>query len=404
MKIITQKYGGTSVATKESRKKVVSKIIEKHNEDYNVVVVVSAIGRKENPYSTDSLNALINKSFISRREQDMILSCGEIISSVVLSNVLNEKGYKSIVYTGYQAGITTNKDFGKAEIISIKPEKIKKSLNKGYIVIVAGFQGGNEEGEITTLGRGGSDITAVALAKSLGSKWVEIYSDVDGIMTADPSIVPDARSLSSMGYSEVYQLAEDGAKIIHPKAVEIARKYNIPIKIKNTFSNKQGTTVESVEALTLNGKKDFKTEKVITAITYKKNRVQVIIHIDEESENTEEIMEKLTSNNISIDLINFFIGKKVFTIDEEDLNMVKKILDEGKYNYELIKDCCKLSSIGYKMQGVPGVMARIVKALSKERIKILQTSDSHNTIWCLIKEKDTNKALTALHKEFKLYE
>lgn len=403
MNTIIQKYGGTSVATKESRKQVVTKIVEKHNENYNVVVVVSAIGRKGNPYSTDSLIDLINKNFISSRELDMILSCGEIISAVVLANALSKEGYKSIVYTGYQAGIKTTKNFGKAEIIKIEPDKINDSLNKGYIVIVAGFQGATEDGEITTLGRGGSDITAIALGKALNSKLVEIYSDVDGIMTADPNIVPDARSLESMGYSEVYQLAEDGAKVIHPKAVELAQKYNIPIKIKNTFSNKQGTTIESTETLILNGKKDFKNEKIITAITYKKGRVQVIIRIDEKSDDTEKLMEELTFHNISIDLINFFIDKKVFTINEEDLNIVEKILVKGDYNYELIKNCCKLSAIGYKMQGIPGVMGRIVKSLSRENIRILQTSDSHNTIWCLIKEKDTNKALTALHKEFKLY-
>lgn len=404
MKTIVQKYGGTSLATKESREKVVSKIIEKHTKGYNVVVVVSAIGRRENPYSTDSLIGLINKDSISNRELDMILSCGEIISAVVLSSVLSENGYKSIVYTGYQAGIKTNKDFGKAKIIEIEPNKIKESLKNNYIVIVAGFQGATKEGETTTLGRGGSDISAVALGKALDSEWVEIFSDVDGIMTADPNIVPNARSLESMGYSEVYQLAEDGAKIIHPKAVEIAQKYNIPIKIKNTFSDKEGTTIESTEKLILNGKKNFENEKVITAITYKKDRIQVIIYIDLEEDNTEKLMEELTSNNISIDLINFFVDKKIFTIDKEDLKIVESILKKGKYNYKLIKNCCKLSAIGYKMQGIPGVMARIVKALSKKGIKILQTSDSHSTIWCLIEEKDTNKALTALHEEFKLYE
>src|SRR5699024_6061380 len=166
-----------------------------------------------------------------------------------------------------------------AKIIEIEPNKIRESLKNNYIVIVAGFQGATKEGEITTLGRGGSDISAVALGKALDSKWVEIYSDVDGIMTADPNIVPNARSLETMGYSEVYQLAEDGAKIIHPKAVEIAQKYNIPIKIKNTFSDKQGTTIESTETLILNGKKNFENEKVITAITYKKDRIQVIIYM-----------------------------------------------------------------------------------------------------------------------------
>jgi len=403
MNTIIQKFGGTSLASEESRERVVSKIINKHNLGYNVVVTVSAIGRKGNPYSTDSLIDLINVNSVSYRDKDLLLSCGEIISAVVLSSTLNEKGYKSIVYTGYQAGIITDDNFGNADIIEINPQELIKGLEKGYIVIVAGFQGANRNGEITTLGRGGSDITAVALGKALNSQWVEIYTDVDGIMTADPNIVPDAKVLENMCYSEVYQLAEDGAKVIHPKAVAIAQESKIPIRILNTFSENEGTTVETLERIYYSGNNTMRDDKVITAITYKKGRVQVILDLDNNENRTEKLMEELTSNNVSIDLINFFIDKKVFTIDNEDLPKLKKIMDSGDYSYKIVKDCCKLSAIGYKMRGVPGVMARIVTALLKENIKILQSSDSHNTIWCLIEEKDTDKAISALHKEFKLY-
>ncbi|WP_077367547.1 aspartate kinase [Anaerosalibacter sp. Marseille-P3206] len=404
MNTIIQKFGGTSLASEESRERVVSKIINKHNQGYNVVVTVSAIGRKGNPYSTDSLIDLINTNTVSYRDKDLLLSCGEIISAVVLSSTLNEKGYKSIVYTGYQAGIVTDDNFGNADIIEINPEKLIKGLDKGYIVIVAGFQGANRNGEITTLGRGGSDITAVALGKALNSQWVEIYTDVDGIMTADPNIVPDAKVLENMCYSEVYQLAEDGAKVIHPKAVAIAQESKIPIRILNTFSENEGTKVETLERMYYSGNNTMQEDKIITAITYKKGRVQVILDLDNNENKTEKLMEELTSNNVSIDLINFFIDKKVFTIDNEDVLKLKKIMDSGDYSYKIVKNCCKLSAIGYKMRGVPGVMARIVKALLKENIKILQSSDSHNTIWCLIEEKDTDKAINALHKEFKLYQ
>lgn len=404
MKTIVQKFGGTSVASKNSREMVIEKILDKKNSDFKVVVVVSAMGRKESPYSTDSLIELINKSTISPRELDLLLSCGEIISAVVLSNLLNEKGYKSIVYTGYQAGIKTNDNFGCADIIDIDPTNIINSLEKNYIVIVAGFQGANKQGDITTLGRGGSDITAVALGKALKSQYVEIYTDVDGIMTADPSIVPNAKLLDNMCYSEVYQLAEDGAKVIHPKAVEIAQKCNIPIKIKNTFSKSEGTTIKSAQTISSKDVKEIENQKILTAITYKKGRVQVIIDFDSENDNTETLMEEITKNNISIDLINFFIDKKIFTIDKEDLTILKNILEKGSYKYNIIDNCCKISATGYKMHGMPGVMARIAKTLSKEGIRILQSADSHNTIWCLIDEKNTDKAIKALHDEFKLYE
>lgn len=404
MNIVIQKFGGTSLATEESRERVVTKIINKYKLNFNVVVTVSAIGRKGNPYSTDSLIDLINTKYTSPREKDLLLSCGEVISAVKLSSILNEKGYKSIVYTGGQAGIITNDKFGNADIMKVNPNKLYDSLKKGFIVIVAGFQGINEKGEITTLGRGGSDITAVAIGKALNSKWVEIYTDVDGIMTADPNIVSNAKVLENMCYSEVYQLAEDGAKVIHPKAVSMAQKYNISLKILNTFTENEGTTIETLEKIYYNGLNEIKEDKIITAITYKKGRVQVILDMDGNDDNTEYLMEDLTSNNVSIDLINFFIDKKVFTIDEEDLPKLEKIMNKRKYQYKIVKNCCKLSAIGYKMRGVPGVMARIVRALLKENVKILQSSDSHNTIWCLIEEKDTDKAVSALHKEFKLYQ
>lgn len=400
-KIIVQKFGGTSLSNDQNREKVAEKIIEKYNDSYDVVVVVSAIGRKGNPYSTDSLLDLVNKKLISKREMDLLISCGEVISAVVLSNLLMKKGLNSIVLTGYQAGIITDNYFGDAEIIEVEPSNIINNLRKNKVVIVTGFQGSTKEGEITTLGRGGSDISAVALAKALNCDSVEIYTDVDGIMTADPNIVPNAKVLEKMCYPEVYQLAEDGAKIIHPRAVEIAQQSNIKILIKNTFSESKGTIIKGRNLeLYKKASNDF-NDKIITAITYKKNRVQIILY---NTKNSDMLIEQLAKNNISIDLINFFMDKKIFTIDGEDKEKIINILNNNNCKYKLVEDCCKLSAIGYKMRGVPGVMARIVKALSSENIDILQSSDSHNTIWCLVKEEDVEKAVRALHKEFRLYE
>src|SRR5699024_8876213 len=275
MNIVVQKFGGTSLANDENREKVVEKIIEKYNKNYNIIVVVSAIGRAGNPYATDSLLDLVDKTFLDNREIDLLLSCGETISAVVLSNLLNKKGLKSKVFTGYQAGITTDENFGDAEITKIEPTKLIETLNKNEIAIVTGFQGMTTDKEITTLGRGGSDISAIALGKALSCESVEIYTDVDGVMTADPNIVPTAKVLETMCYSEVYQLAEDGAKVIHPKAIEIAQQYNVPVKIKNTFSNSSGTTIEEPDINYYNSRKKLYGNKIITAITYKKGRVQV---------------------------------------------------------------------------------------------------------------------------------
>lgn len=401
---MVQKFGGTSLSSEDGRNKVSDKIIEKYKEGYQVVAVVSAMGRKGSPYATDTLLSMVNPKIISNREIDLLMSCGEIISAVVLANHLYEKGYDAVVLTGFQAGILTDDNFGNAEIISVDSNNILKYLSKDNIVIVAGFQGSNRYGEITTLGRGGSDITAVALGKALKCNRVEIFTDVDGIMTADPNIVPNAKVLKKMCYSEVYQLAEDGAKVIHPKAVEMAQQSNVPLVVKNTYSDSEGTSVEEVNVNFINNRKELFNEKIITAITYKKGRVQVIISLNDDDSMIDKLMEEITSNHISLDLINFLVDKKIFTIDEEDKEKLISILDREDFDYEIVENCCKISAIGYKMRGVPGVMARIVKALSKENIKILQTSDSHNTIWCLIKEEDTDKALAALHNEFKLFE
>lgn len=375
---MVQKFGGTSLSSEDGRNKVSDKIIEKYKEGYQIVAVVSAMGRKGSPYATDTLLSMVNPKIISNREIDLLMSCGEIISAVVLANHLYEKGYDAVVLTGFQAGILTDDNFGNAEIISVDSNNILKYLSKDNIVIVAGFQGSNRYGEITTLGRGGSDITAVALGKALKCNRVEIFTDVDGIMTADPNIVPNAKVLKKMCYSEVYQLAEDGAKVIHPKAVEMAQQSNVPLVVKNTYSDSEGTSVEEVNVNFINNRKELFNEKIITAITYKKGRVQVIISLNDDDSMIDKLMEEITSNHISLDLINFLVDKKIFTIDEEDKEKLISILDREDFDYEIVENCCKISAIGYKMRGVPGVMARIVKALSKENIKILQTSDSQD--------------------------
>ncbi|NLZ48212.1 MAG: aspartate kinase [Clostridiales bacterium] len=399
MNIVVQKFGGTSLSTKERRQLVINKIIECKKNGKLPVVVVSAMGRKGDTYATDTLLSLIDKDFQNnnKRASDLLISCGEIISSVVLASDMYEAGLEAIPMTGGQAGIITNNDYSQAEVIKVNTDGILGLLKSSVIPIITGFQGITEDGDITTLGRGGSDLSAVIIGGALGAEEVEIYTDVNGIMTADPKIVNNASLISEISYNEVFQLADQGAKVIHPKAIEAAMKYNVKLSIKNTLNNCEGTSItKSV---------DYKGEKkIITGITYMNDRVQIRIPYESNSENAEydNILDILGQNNISIDLINVFPKEKVFTIDDKDKNFVYDLLNKLNIKYSKEEQCSKIAVVGSGMKGVPGVMARILSTLKREKIQVLQTADSHMTIWCLVNSCNTEKAIIALHNEFNL--
>ena len=401
MEIVIQKFGGTSVASDELREKVFDIVNQKKKDGFLPVVVVSAIGRKGAPYATDTLINFANEKNIdiNSRELDLIMSCGEIISAVVLTSLFQSKGVKSITLTGAQAGIITSNQYGSAQIIKVVPDRIKELLREGIIPIVTGFQGINEMGDITTLGRGGSDTTASALGMALKAKSVEIYTDVDGIMTADPKMVPNAKVLSQISYHEVFQMAEQGAKVIHPQSVYLAMESNVPVIIKNTLSKAPGTVITNSQ-YNLEGAKPG--EKIITGVAYIPNRAQVTIETSTVSD--VEIFDTLADNNISIDLINIFHDRKVFTINEYEVPKFEKLFEEKKIKYTIVDKCAKVTIIGNRMRGVPGVMDKIVNALAKHNIEILQTADSHTTISCLVKSEHTAKAVCAIHDEFKMNE
>ncbi|MDK2917446.1 MAG: aspartate kinase [Candidatus Petromonas sp.] len=403
MDIVIQKFGGTSVATRELREKIANKIIQTKVSGKYPVVVVSAIGRKGDSYATDTLINLATSIFSesSSRELDLLMSCGEIISAVLMANTIKSKGYDAVALTGFQAGIITDSNFGDAEVIDVNPKTIIENLKSDKIVIITGFQGITESGDITTLGRGGSDTTAAILGEALKSEAVEIYTDVDGVMTADPKIVPEANVIDCLRYEEVYQMARDGAKVIHPKAIEIARRSNITLKIKNTFTNSNGTTINGQFVENKIFPKEKTVKNLITAITHKNNIVQVTVNIDN-NENNKLLLNELEENAISIDMINFFEDRKIFTIEEKDLPILKSILDKNSFDYKLTRNCSKVTIIGHKIHGVPGVMAKIVRTLSNNNIKILQSSDSHTTISCLIDSNNLSKAVKSLHYEFNL--
>ncbi|MEG0372060.1 MAG: aspartate kinase, partial [Clostridium sp.] len=324
--------------------------------------------------------------------KDLLMCCGEIISSIVLSETLSKRGIKTRVLTGGQAGILTDNNYGNAEIIKVDPVNIYDLLLAGIVPIITGFQGITVNNEFTTIGRGGSDTSATVLGEALKAEAIEIYTDVDGIMTADPRIVSDAKIINNISYSEVFQLADHGAKVIHPRAVSYAMRGNIPIYIKNTMTNSCGTLISS--------KEEVNSNHVVTGVTHMPNRSQVSIRFKENTNTSNDLFCTLANIGISIDLINVFPQYKAFTIDDSDTEVVKSVLDKDLYDYTIIKNCSKVSIIGSGMKGIPGVMSKILTALNKNDIQVLQTADSHMTIWCLVKGDDTFKAINILHNTF----
>ncbi|MGV8147011.1 MAG: aspartate kinase [Alkaliphilus sp.] len=403
-KIIVQKFGGTSLSSEEHRNKAVHKILKARKKLKSVVVVVSAMGRNGDPYATDTLKNLIleKRPNSSLKNIDLIMSCGEIISATVLASLLESASQTVTVLTGFQAGIITNSNFSNSEILSIDKEHITSHLMKDEIVIICGFQGITKNNEVTTLGRGGSDTTAAALGVALDAECVEIYTDVDGVMTADPNVVSSAKIIEEINYNEVYQMADTGAKVIHPKAVEIAQKGNILIKIKNTMSSHPGTHISANTIVVSKPHLAEINDALLTAITHKDNISQITISMNENDERESHLFSALAKANISLDMITLFVTKKIFTVDDSQVNLLKEILDKSNRQYRVLENCSKITIIGNKITGIPGVMARIISAFSKNGIQILQTSDSHSTISCLVHTKNASLAVNVLHDAFGL--
>ncbi|ALQ16511.1 aspartate kinase [Listeria monocytogenes] len=398
MKIIVQKFGGTSVQNEKSRLMAFNHIKQVLKEGYKVVVVVSAIGRYGDPYATDTLLELIDakNTKLTAREQDTLLSVGETISASVFTNMLKEAGIKAEAFSGGQAGIITSDDHLNAKITEVDTTRLKNALAELDVAVVAGFQGITANGDITTLGRGGSDTSAAALGVSLQADYIDIFTDVDGMMTADPRIVEHARSLPRVSYNEVSNMAYQGAKVIHPRAVEIAMTAKIPMRIRSTYLESTGTLVTSLADDS--GHFDVK-ERMVTGVAHVTNLTQISVQTD--TVKAQQLAFKILADaGISLDFINISTNSVIFTVPEEKSHVVKQLLEDEALETSVRQACAKVSIVGAGITGVPGVTAKIVGALSEKNIPILQSADSHTTIWVLVREEDLISAVNALHDVF----
>lgn len=396
MPILIQKFGGASVSSQKNRKLAIDRILNARAQGYDVVAVVSAMGRRGEPYATDTLLELVNdvSTKLDAREIDLLLACGEIISAAVFVAELRQH-CEATMLTGYQAGIVTDDTHGKARVIDVKPERISRVLASGKVAVVAGFQGRSQGGETTTLGRGGSDTTAAVLGVALQAEAVEIYTDVPGIMTADPNLVPQAQVLSLVDYQEMLQLAYEGAKVLHARAIELAMYNNIPILVKTPAAEHEGTRITSTIRY------EAHRAYSVIGVAYKKGLMQVNLPLATTDSGFDcRLFSALARANISVDLINVSPEYKVFIADENQKELVEGVLDKLAIAYDIRVGCSKVSVVGVGMRSVPGIMATLCRALHEAQVPILQTSDSHLTVSCLVDERHLIAAVNALHSHF----
>lgn len=405
MRILVQKFGGTSVSSPENRQLAAEKILRAIRNGYRPVVVISAMGRNGQTYATDTLIGIAREphGMLTRRELDLMMGCGEIISCVVMAATLQAVGLDAVVLTGGQAGILTDSQFGNARILKVDPWRIRAELAAERIPVVCGFQGVTADGDVTTLGRGGSDTTASALGAALPAELIEIYTDVDGIMTADPRLVPNAHILERISYAEVSQLAHQGAKVIHPRAVEFAMQKNIPLVVKSTFSDAPGTLI-TVAAQQDETRDNSVTDRIATGVTYVKKVTQVTVALNHDGGHADSsrIFKILANSGINVDLINLLPRQVLFTVPDDDAAETEARLADAGYTLTMLGECAKVSVVGGGMGDVPGVMADFVDALVSRGIPLLQTVDSQTSISALIGGDHMESAVSALHSKFGL--
>ena len=400
MGIIVQKFGGSSVATTEKLKKVCNHITKEFKKGNDVAVIVSAQGKTTDRLITEEKEITASPS---KREHDVLVSTGEQITISKLAMMLNDMGYKAISLTGWQIPIVTDDNFGNAKIKSINSQKILDLFKKGYIVIIAGFQGITENGEITTFGRGGSDTTAVAIAASLNAEKCDIYTDVDGVFTTDPRITDKAKKIDEISYEEMLELSSLGAKVLHNRCVEIGKKYNIPIVVKDTaLEESQGTIVkksESLENMEISG---IAKDDNISRVT--------VMGLEHKIGKTYKVFKLLSEHNINVDTIVQSFGESInknlsFTIKTAELDEALKILND---NLEYLTareivhfdNLSKVSIVGIGMTNRTGIASKMFEALYEKNINMHLISTSEIKITVLVNQDEAEVAVKAIHDKF----
>ncbi len=402
MKIIVQKFGGSSVANVERIKRVAARIVSYRRKGWCVVAVVSALGD-----TTDNLISLAEQITDEppAREMDMLLSTGEQISCALLAMAIEKQGCGAISFTGAQVGIKTDKSHTKAKILDISSGRIKEEFLKGRIVIVAGFQGVTQDQDITTLGRGGSDLTAVALAKAVGANACEIYTDVEGVYTTDPRIVPEARKLKQITYDEMLEMASLGAQVMQARSIEVAKKFDIPIHVRSSFNNSEGTLILK-EA-------DKMEDFVISGVTLNKNEAKITVcDVPDLPGIAAKLFKEISHNGINVDTIVQNVSRKgytdvSFTVPVSSLNKTKALMEKFTKKIKAgrvleDRDIARVSIVGVGMKTHTGVAAKMFEALAEKKININMITTSEISISCIISKKSADKAVKSIHKKFGL--
>ncbi|MED1673175.1 aspartate kinase [Pallidibacillus thermolactis] len=402
MGIIVQKFGGTSVATVEKILNVADRVLDERKRGNNVVVVVSAMGK-----STDELISLAKQVSTkpSKRELDMLVTTGEQVTIALLAMALHEKGHDAVSMTGWQAGVETEPIHGSARILNIDTDRINRAIREGKIVIVAGFQGITEDGEITTLGRGGSDTSAVALAAALGADRCDIYTDVTGVYTADPRYIPFARQLSTISYDEMLELANLGAGVLHPRSVEFAKNYQIPLVVRSSTEKVEGTYVLEETIMEEN--------LVVRGVAFEKDITKLTVYgLSNEIASLSSVFTPLAKNNVNVDIIiqnasDQNLNTLSFSIKTDELQEALQVLEEHKesigYDHiEYESGLAKVSIVGSGMISNPGVAAQMFASLAEKDIFVKMVSTSEIKVSAVVNEDQMLKAAEILHDVFGL--
>ncbi len=386
------KFGGTCLSTEEDRRRSVDLCIRELDSYHKAVVVVSAMGRKGDPYSTDTLLALVSSPI--SHERSCLMACGEVISAAVFADMLRQRGISATAITGWNAGIRTNEQHCEADLESVEMKYLHASLEENDCVVVAGFQGMSSRGTVSTLRRGGSDITATAIAASLDADELMLFKKIDSVYTADPERVPGALKIERISAEDLRQLAWHGAEVVHPRASEIAGDAGIRISVK---SHRTGEPVTEIEPFII------KSGMYITGVASGSDAVQFRIRTDNYTSMHEfytHAFGLVADAGVSMDMFTVFDAAAMFTVPLQDEERVSEVLGENGILYETISPCAKVSIVGAGMHGIKGVMARFSAALDKAGIDMLQTVDSHATISALVHLQLRDEAMRALHREF----